>query len=75
MKTVGILIFDDVGLHTFSDAVAVFSSAKSPAQTSAGLPLFHILTIAESMRAVRCEGGVNSSRMRRFGSIRRSTFC
>jgi transcriptional regulator GlxA family with amidase domain len=50
MKTIGILAFDDVDLHTFADAMTVFSAAGAP-------PLFTTVLLAESMRAITCEGG------------------
>jgi transcriptional regulator GlxA family with amidase domain len=55
MKTVGILAFDDVDLHTFADAVTVFSAAKP--EVADAPPLFRTVLLAESMRDVRCESG------------------
>jgi transcriptional regulator GlxA family with amidase domain len=57
MKTVGILAFDDVDLHTFADAVTVFSAAKPEVHTADAQPLFRTVLLAESMQAIRCEGG------------------
>jgi transcriptional regulator GlxA family with amidase domain len=51
MTTAGILIFDDVDLRTFTDAVTIFSVANGPSP-------FRVLTIAEFMVPVKCEGGI-----------------
>ena len=54
MKTVGILVFDDVEVSTFAHAAALFSTA---CRTSGLQPLYRIQLIAQNMRVVTCAGG------------------
>lgn len=54
MKTVGILLFDDIELRTFADALTLFSAATD----AAGRPLFRIVLLAHELRTVTCEGGL-----------------
>lgn len=56
MRTAGIVLFDDVELATFTDAVALFC-ADGDLKGSAWRPLFRPLLIAEYRRPVTCEGG------------------
>jgi len=55
-ENVGILLFDDVELATFADAVALFC-ADDDLNTGRSRPLFRPLLIAQSKRPVTCRGG------------------
>ena len=54
MRTVGILVFDDVEIGTFADAAALFSAVVHPVDS---IPLFRPLLLAQTMRAITCDGG------------------
>ena len=54
MRTVGILVFDDVEIGTFADATALFSATDDPVGSPS---LFRSLLVAQTMRAITCEGG------------------
>ena len=54
MRTVGILVFDDVEIDTFADATALFSATDDPVGSP---PMFRSLLVAQTMRAITCEGG------------------
>lgn len=56
MKTVGILIFDDVELATFADAAALFL-ARDPVNEHSPA-LFKSVLVAQSRRLVTCDTGV-----------------
>lgn len=58
LRTVGILIFDDVEVLDFCGPYEVFSSARPPGQIEDGSHLFTVLTIAEEPRLIRCRGGL-----------------
>jgi len=55
-KTVGILLFDDVELATFSDAVTLFGAESNWTRKGSG-PLFRPVLIAQSRRQVVCREG------------------
>jgi transcriptional regulator GlxA family with amidase domain len=54
MKTVGILVFDDVEIATFADTAALFSAAHHPANSQ---PLFRTVLIAHTTRSITCANG------------------
>ena len=56
MRTVGILIFDDVEVLDFCGPFEVFSVARPVGEADDALRLFQVLTIAEEMRTIRCRG-------------------
>jgi transcriptional regulator GlxA family with amidase domain len=57
--TVGILIFDDIGVLDFSGPFEVFARASAPgAAPPDERRLFRVLTIAERDRPIRCRGGL-----------------
>ena len=49
MKTVGIVVFDDVEVATFADTAALFSAAHHPANSQ---PLFRTLLIAHTTGSI-----------------------
>lgn len=58
MRTVGMLIFDDVEVLDFCGPFEVFSVARPVGEADDALCLFQVLTIAEEPRTVRCRGGL-----------------
>lgn len=58
VRTVGILIFDDVEVLDFCGPFEVFSVARAAGEGREDAPLFQALTIAEQMRTVKCVGGL-----------------
>ena len=58
LRTVGILIFDDVEVLDFCGPFEVFSVARQPGATGDDGRLFHALTIAERPDIVSCRGGL-----------------
>ena len=58
LRTVGILIFDDVEVLDFCGPFEVFSVARPPGENGDESCLFRVLTIAEEDRIVRCRGGL-----------------
>ena len=54
MKTVGVLVFDEVEIGTFAEA-AVLSSAAG--NRNGASPLFETILIAQTTRAVTCDAG------------------
>jgi transcriptional regulator GlxA family with amidase domain len=60
MRTVGILIFDDVEILDFCGPFEVFASAALPPESAGGEEqrLFEVFTIAERPDVVRCRGGL-----------------
>lgn len=56
MRTVGILIFDDVEVLDFCGPFEVFSVARSP--EAPDTQLFEVVTVAPESRIVRCIGGL-----------------
>ncbi|MGH2514789.1 MAG: DJ-1/PfpI family protein [Ktedonobacterales bacterium] len=58
MRTVGILIFDDVEVLDFCGPFEVFSVARPVGETDDAHQLFQALTIAEELRTIRCRGGL-----------------
>lgn len=58
VRTVGILIFDDVEVLDFCGPFEVFSVARQPDEGSDGTPLFKAVTIAEKPGVVTCNGGL-----------------
>ncbi|HLZ23871.1 MAG TPA: DJ-1/PfpI family protein [Ktedonobacterales bacterium] len=58
MRTVGILIFDDVEVLDFCGPFEVFSVARPVGEADDERRLFQALTIAEEPRTIRCRGGL-----------------
>lgn len=58
VRTVGILIFDDVEVLDFCGPFEVFSVARHPDHTGEDDALFHAVTIAEEDRIINCRGGL-----------------
>jgi len=58
LRTVGILIFDEVEVLDFCGPFEVFSSARPPGQTEDKSRLFTVLTIAQEPRLITCRGGL-----------------
>jgi transcriptional regulator GlxA family with amidase domain len=58
VRTVGILLFDDVEVLDFAGPFEVFSAARPAGETSDELRLFQVVTIAEEPRTARCRGGL-----------------
>src|SRR6266702_3257148 len=58
LTTVGILIFDDVEVLDFCGPFEVFSVARPPGENSDDARLFHVITIAEEDKIIRCRGGL-----------------
>ena len=58
MRTVGILIFDDVEVLDFCGPFEVFSVARPVGELDDEHRLFQAVTIAEEMRIIRCRGGL-----------------
>jgi transcriptional regulator GlxA family with amidase domain len=58
VRTVGILIFDDVEVLDFCGPFEVFSVARRPGENADEQRLFDVRTIAEERRTVRCRGGL-----------------
>lgn len=58
VRTVGILIFDDVEVLDFAGPFEVFSVARLPGQDKDDERLFRVLTIAEHSGLVTCRGGL-----------------
>ncbi|UFP93308.1 DJ-1/PfpI family protein [Gloeobacter morelensis] len=58
MRTVGIVIFDDVEVLDLCGPFEVFSVARADGDDSDEQPLFEVLTIAEHHAVVRCVGGL-----------------
>jgi transcriptional regulator GlxA family with amidase domain len=54
MRTVGILVFDEVEISTFADIAALFSAAHDLVNSQ---PLFRTILIAQTMRAITCDSG------------------
>lgn len=58
VRTVGILIFDDVEVLDFCGPFEVFSTARPPNTTADDACLFTAVTIADQDRLIRCRGGL-----------------
>lgn len=58
IRTVGILIFDDVEVLDFCGPFEVFSVARPVEEAGDEHRLFQAVTIAEEMRIIRCRGGL-----------------
>jgi transcriptional regulator GlxA family with amidase domain len=58
LRTVGILIFDDVEVLDFCGPFEVFSVARRPGENADEQRLFDVRTIAEERRTVHCRGGL-----------------
>jgi len=58
LRTVGILIFDDVEVLDFCGPFEVFSMVRQPGATGDDGRLFRVLTIAERPDIVSCRGGL-----------------
>lgn len=58
MRTVGILIFDDVEVLDFCGPFEVFSSARPDGETGGEHRLFEVFTVAIEPDIVRCCGGL-----------------
>ncbi|MBC8121280.1 MAG: DJ-1/PfpI family protein [Gemmatimonadaceae bacterium] len=58
VRTVGILIFDDVEVLDFCGPFEVFSVARAAGGNGEDAPLFQVITIAERARTVKCVGGL-----------------
>ncbi len=58
VRTVGILIFDEVEVLDFCGPFEVFSVARATEKTNRDRPLFNALIIAEQASVVRCRGGL-----------------
>jgi transcriptional regulator GlxA family with amidase domain len=60
MRTVGILIFDDVEILDFCGPFEVFASAAKPSGNAdePEIRLFDVMTIAQKPEVVRCRGGL-----------------
>jgi transcriptional regulator GlxA family with amidase domain len=58
LRTVGILIFDEVEVLDFCGPFEVFSIARQPGATGDDGRLFRVLTIAERPDVVSCRGGL-----------------
>lgn len=57
--TAGILIFDGVEVLDFCGPFEVFSTASMPGDTPGEeRRLFHVVTVAEARRLIRCHGGL-----------------
>ncbi len=58
VRTVGILIFDDVEVLDFCGPFEVFSAARPAGENGAEHRLFRVLTLAEEQRIISCRGGL-----------------
>jgi putative intracellular protease/amidase len=58
IRTVGILIFDDVEVLDFCGPFEVFSTARPAGEHGDNAALFKALTIAEEDRITSCRGGL-----------------
>ncbi|HEX5503503.1 MAG TPA: DJ-1/PfpI family protein [Thermomicrobiales bacterium] len=58
IRTVGVLIFDDVEVLDFCGPFEVFSVARPPGENADDARLFRALTIAEERRTITCRGGL-----------------
>ncbi len=58
LRTVGILIFDDVEVLDFCGPFEVFSVARPAGSNSDDTALFKVFTIAEEDRIITCRGGL-----------------
>ena len=58
VRTVGILIFDDVEVLDFCGPFEVFSIARPPGENGDEARLFRVLTVAEEERIISCRGGL-----------------
>jgi transcriptional regulator GlxA family with amidase domain len=58
IRTVGILIFDDVEVLDFCGPFEVFSTARPAGSHGDDTALFRAITIAEEDRIIRCRGGL-----------------
>ncbi len=58
IRTVGILIFDDVEVLDFCGPFEVFSVARPVGEGADEARLFNVFTIAEADRVVHCRGGL-----------------
>ena len=58
VRTVGVLIFDDVEVLAFCGPFEVFSVARPPGEREDAARLFRVLTVAEERRLVACRGGL-----------------
>ena len=58
LRTVGILIFDDVEVLDFCGPFEVFSTARPAGEHSDDSILFKAITIAEEDRIITCRGGL-----------------
>ena len=58
LRTVGILIFDDVEVLDFCGPFEVFSTARPAGTHSDDAALFRSITIAEEDRVITCRGGL-----------------
>lgn len=58
VRTVGIIIFDDVEVLDFCGPFEVFSTARPPNNTDDNARLFTVEIVAEENRLIRCRGGL-----------------
>lgn len=58
LRTVGILIFDDVEVLDFCGPFEVFSTARSAGEHDDESRLFQVVTIAERSTTITCRGGL-----------------
>jgi transcriptional regulator GlxA family with amidase domain len=58
IRTVGIVIFDDVEVLDFCGPFEVFSVARPVGESGDERRLFQAVIIAEEMRTIRCRGGL-----------------
>jgi transcriptional regulator GlxA family with amidase domain len=58
LRTVGILIFDDVEVLDFCGPFEVLSVARPVGERDDNHRLFQVITIAEQLRTIRCCGGL-----------------
>jgi len=58
LRTIGIVIFNDVEVLDFCGPFEVFSLARPAGQTEDDSRLFTVLTVAQESRLVRCRGGL-----------------
>lgn len=58
VRTVGILIFDDVEVLDFCGPFEVLATARREGESSDGTQLFEVVTIAEEDRLIHCRGNL-----------------
>jgi transcriptional regulator GlxA family with amidase domain len=58
VRTVGILIFDDVEVLDFCGPFEVFATARPAGEMGDETALFEVVIIAEEERTIRCRGGL-----------------